>query len=165
MLDRTADAKSGGDGELSPENDFEERLDVHQRSDEEAAIAARQFTVAGVVYTKQRRLVDDTVDPAASASYSTISLKELLCLEYIAGFQRQFESLFPNRRPLYLHPPNEKGISKFVCTTIRPTLLPQRELYECHALARFLAGAIEYEPLENPTKSPSCLPSPSFTLK
>jgi hypothetical protein len=165
MLDRAADPKSAGDGELSPENDFEEPLDVHQRSDEDAAIAARQFTVAGVVCTKQRRLVDDTVDAAAAPSYASNSLKELLCLEYIAGFQRQFESLFPSRRPLYLHPPNEKGIPKFVCTTLRPTLLPQRELYDCHALARFLAGAVEYEPLENPIKPPTCLPSPSFTLK
>lgn len=168
MADRTADAKDakeGSGGDTSPENDFEERHEVLHRSDEELAIAARQFTVAGVVCTKQRRLVDDSVEPPVLPSYATNSVKELLCLEYIAGFRRQFESLFPGRRPLFLHPPNEKGISKFVCTTLRPTLLPQRELYDCHALARFLAGAIEYEPLENPTSPPSCLPSPSFTLK
>lgn len=168
MLDRAADAKAADaradGGESEGDNSLEGRRDVLRRSDEEAAVAARQFTHAGVVCTKQRRLEDDSVEDAA-ASYEANSLKELLCLEYIAGFRRQFESLFPRRRPLLLDPPNEKGIPKFVCTTIRPTLLPQRELYDCHALARFLSGAIEYEPLENPTKPPACLPSPSFTLK
>lgn len=33
------------------------------------------------------------------------------------------------RRPLYLTPPNECGVPKFVCTTLRPSLLPYPELY------------------------------------
>ncbi|RLN66263.1 hypothetical protein BBJ29_006432 [Phytophthora kernoviae] len=151
VLDMKADAKDVGDG---VDNNFEERQDIVTQSDEHAAIAARQFTMAGVVSTKQRRLVDDTVDPTEQPSYSSNTPKEQLCLEYIAGFQRQFERMFPNRRPLYLHPPNEKGVPKFVCTTIRPTLLPYRDLYDCHALARFLAGVVEYEPLANPTIPP-----------
>ncbi|KAF4322458.1 hypothetical protein BBO99_00002483 [Phytophthora kernoviae] len=151
VLDMKADAKDVGD---RVDNNFEERQDIVTQSDEQAAIAARQFTMAGVVSTKQRRLVDDTVDPTEQPSYSSNTPKEQLCLEYIAGFQRQFERMFPNRRPLYLHPPNEKGVPKFVCTTIRPTLLPYRDLYDCHALARFLAGVVEYEPLANPTIPP-----------
>ncbi|KAG3121353.1 Dynein regulatory complex subunit 7 [Phytophthora idaei] len=162
VLDMRADAKDGND-------DTDDNLDEHQgvvtQSDEDAAIAARQFTMAGVVSTKQRRLVDDTVDATEMPSYSSNTPKEQLCLEYIAGFQRQFERMFPTRRPLYLHPPNEKGVPKFVCTTIRPTLLPYRDLYDCHTLARFLAGVVEYEPLANPAIPPICLPSPSFTLK
>ncbi|KAG7389750.1 hypothetical protein PHYPSEUDO_009670 [Phytophthora pseudosyringae] len=167
VLDMKADAKDGGaNGENRSDNDnLDERQDVVTQSDEDAAIAARQFTMAGVVSTKQRRLVDDTVEPTEMPSYASNSPKEQLCLEYIAGFQRQFERMFPTRRPLYLHPPNEKGVPKFVCTSIRPTLLPYRDLYDCHALARFLAGVVEYEPLANPTTPPVCLPSPSFTLK
>ncbi|KAF4043938.1 putative TGc domain-containing protein [Phytophthora infestans] len=162
VLDMKADAKDGND-------DADSNLDVHQdvvtQSDEDAAIAAKQFTMAGVVSTKQRRLVDDTVDAVELPSYGSNTPKEQLCLEYIAGFQRQFERMFPTRRPLYLHPPNEKGVPKFVCTTIRPTLLPYRDLYDCHTLSRFLARVVEYEPLANPTIPPVCLPSPSFTLK
>ncbi|KAL4152038.1 hypothetical protein PRNP1_008973 [Phytophthora ramorum] len=161
VLDMKADAKDANGGD----HNFNERLDVVNQSDEDAAIAARQFTMAGVVSTKQRRLVDDTVEPTDLPSYSSNTPKEQLCLEYIAGFHRQFERMFPKRRPLYLHPPNEKGVPKFVCTTIRPTLLPYRDLYDCHALARFLAGVVEYEPLANPTIPPVCLPSPSSTLK
>ncbi|KAL3673419.1 hypothetical protein V7S43_001131 [Phytophthora oleae] len=157
-LDMRADAKDVNDN-------YDDRQDVLTQSDEEAAVAARQFTMAGVVSTKQRRLVDDVVDAVEIPSYNSNSPKEQLCLEYIAGFQRQFERMFPQRRPLYLHPPNEKGVPKFVCTTIRPTLLPYRDLYDCHALARFMAGVVEYEPLANPTIPPVCLPSSTFTLK
>lgn len=164
--DMKAEPKHDDDDDVSPDNNFEERQELFERSDEEIALAARQFTVAGVVSTKQRRLEDDVVHPARLASYSFNCTKELLCLEYVAGFQKQFEHMFPaRRRPLYLFPPNEKGIPKFVCTTIRPTLLPYRDLYEHQSLARFLAGVIEYEPLSDPISPPRCLPSPSFTLQ
>ncbi|KAE8910917.1 Dynein regulatory complex subunit 7 [Phytophthora fragariae] len=165
VLDMKADPKDTRVDGPSVGNNFDERQDVVTQSDEDAAVAARQFTMAGVVSTKQRRLVDDTVESTEMPSYVSNTPKEQLCLEYIAGFQRQFERMFPKRRPLYLHPPNEKGVPKFVCTTIRPTLLPYRDLYDCHALARFLAGVVEYEPLANPTIPPVCLPSPTFTLK
>lgn len=145
---------------------FDERREVLVRSDDEIALAARQFTVAGIVSTKARRLEDDSVQTAPLPSYASNCAKELLCLEYVASFQRQFEHMFgATRRPLFLFPPNEKGTSKFVCTTIRPTLLPFRDLYDYQSLARFLAGAIEYEPLADPCAPPRCLPSPTFTLR
>lgn len=158
------------DGSSSSDNQnevaFDERHEIFERSDEEIALAARQFTVAGVVSTKQRRLEDDTLQAAPLQSYASNCTKELLCLEYVAGFQRQFEHVFgASRKPLYLFPPNEKGMSKFVCTTIRPTLLPYRDLYDHQALARFVAGVVEYEPLANPVAPPRCLPSPTFTLR
>lgn len=159
-------AEPKDDGDNQAETDFEERQEIFQRSDEEIALAARQFTVAGVVSTKQRRLEDDTVASPNLPSYVFNCTKELLCLEYVAGFQKQFEQLFgAKRRALYLFPPNEKGTPKFVCTTIRPTLLPYRDLYDHQSLARFLAGVIEYEPLADPVAPPRVLPSPTFTLK
>lgn len=159
-------AESKDDGDNQAETDFEERQEIFQRSDEEIALAARQFTVAGVVSTKQRRLEDDTIMSPPLPSYAFNCTKELLCLEYVAGFQKQFEHLFgAKRRALYLFPPNEKSTPKFVCTTIRPTLLPYRDLYDHLALARFLAGVIEYEPLADPVSPPRCLPSPTFTLR
>jgi hypothetical protein len=41
-----------------------------------------------------------------------------------------------NRRPLYLAPPNECSVPKFVCTTLRPSLLPYPELYSLEGAAR-----------------------------
>ncbi|DBA04465.1 TPA: hypothetical protein N0F65_010061 [Lagenidium giganteum] len=160
LLDMKADAKDG-----EPQSEVGQRQDIFNRTDEEVAIAARQFTTAGVVSTKQRRLEDDLVKTNVPESYTSNTNKELLCLEYVSGFQRQFEQMFPHRKPLYLFPPNEKGIPKFVCSTIRPTLLPYRDLYDHQQLARFLAGVIEYEPLADPVSPPKCLPSPSFVLR
>lgn len=161
LVDMKAEAKDESDDEVDK---GVARQDVVTLSEEDAAIAARQCTMTGVVSTQHRRLLDDVVD-ATMPSYTSCTLKEQLCLEYVAGFQRQFARLFPARRALYLSPLNEKGVPKFVCTTIRPTLLPYRELYDCHAVARFLAGIIAYEPLANPITPPLCLPSPTFTLK
>ncbi|KAJ0405407.1 hypothetical protein ATCC90586_009446 [Pythium insidiosum] len=171
VLDTRADAKSAGGagpGGNQPEDDFEVAQNVHQMSEADAAIAARQFTMAGVVSTKQRRLEEDLETSshlAQTASLTSNNNKELLCLEYVANFQRQFEQLFPKRQKLYLFPPNERGMIKFVCTTLRPSLLPYRDLYDAQALARFLAGVIEYEPLADPVTPPRCLPSPAFTLR
>jgi hypothetical protein len=68
----------------------------------------------------------------------------------LQDFARVFAELYPARRPLYLLPPNECGVPKLVCTTLRPTQLPYTELYDLPAAAQFVADFITYEPLENP---------------
>ena len=44
------------------------------------------------------------------------------------------------RRPLYLVPPNECDIPKFVCTTLRPSLLPYPGMYTLESEA-LVAGS------------------------
>ena len=66
----------------------------------------------------------------------------------------QFIELYPLRRELLLLPRNEAGVKKFVCTTIRPTQMPYKDLYEVDACAKFLADFLVYEPLEDPTHLP-----------
>ncbi|KAH9109504.1 hypothetical protein AeMF1_015421 [Aphanomyces euteiches] len=150
--------------ESNQEIDFSERQDIFVQP---AKATPRQFTSAGVVSTKQRRLEDHVIEEVPS-SYSTNSNKELLCLEYVANFRKQFQELMDasdiRRPPLYLCPPNERGIPKFVCTTIRPTLLPFLDLYDMDKLASFVSGLIEYEPLADPCAPPACLPSPTAVL-
>ncbi|OQR93206.1 hypothetical protein THRCLA_22330 [Thraustotheca clavata] len=140
--------------------DFSERQNIFE------SIQPRQFTVAGVVSTKHRRLEDCGINDMP-LSYTCNSNKELLCLEYVANFRKQFEELIADsdRPPLYLCPPNECGIPKFVCTTVRPTLLPYLELYNLEKVATFVSGLIEYEPLGDPCRPPKCLPSPSAVLE
>ena len=40
-------------------------------------------------------------------------------------------------------------MQKFVCTTLRPTYLPYKELYNYDSCAAFVADYILYEPLKN----------------
>ncbi|RHY53135.1 hypothetical protein DYB30_009986 [Aphanomyces astaci] len=149
--------------ENNEDADYSERQPLYEGKQQ-----SRQFTVAGVVSTKQRRLEDHVIEGVTSSSYSTNSNKELLCLEYVANFRKQFDDLMDAsdicRPPLYLCPPNERGIPKFVCTTLRPTLLPFLDLYDMDKLATFVSGLIEYEPLVDPCAPPACLPSPSAVL-
>ncbi|CAM9372664.1 unnamed protein product [Chrysoparadoxa australica] len=93
-------------------------------------------------------------------SYVINSDKEALCLEYIGNFRKEFEALYPKRQPLYLTAQNEYGVEKFVCTTLRPTQLPYREVYDLASCAEFVAHFLHYEPLEHLTSPPRVLPSP-----
>jgi len=67
-------------------------------------------------------------------------------------------------RKLKLAPKNERGLRKFICTTIRPTKLPYTELYEWDKCAKFVSDYLEYEELTEPTKQPPIIPSPANVL-
>ncbi len=95
------------------------------------------------------------------SSYSSNTAKEETLLEYVEDFRRQFVSLFPARPPLYLSPRNECGVRKFICTTIRPTLLPYPEVHGLQACALFVADFLEYLTLDVPTEYSDVVPSPT----
>jgi len=123
-----------------------------------------QFTLEGRFSTKEGRV--GAVDVASlPRSFRENSRKEVLALEYVRNFEEQFVELFPERPRLLLCPKNECGVKKFVCTTIRPTKLPYRPLYNAASAAEFFSHFVQYEPLKNPTKVPDVLPSPSYTLQ
>lgn len=121
------------------------------------------FTEEGIRNTKPARL--STLDSELiSDSYMRNTVKEELILEYVDHFRAQFVQLYPFRSPLLLNPPNEVGVPKFICTTLRPTQPPLRELYDLSSCARFVSSYIRYEPLDPPTELPKQLPSPATTL-
>ena len=122
------------------------------------------FTNDGSVNTVQQRLGALDIS-SLPHSYKSNSTKEELALEYAENFRRQFISLFPDRKPLILFPKNECGVRKLVCTTIRPTQLQYRQLYNLQACSRFVSSFLDFEPVEEATRIPSVLPSPSFVMK
>jgi hypothetical protein len=97
--------------------------------------------------------------------YSENSSKEELVLEHVLEYERQFKVIYDPVRSLLLTPKNEKGIRKFICTTIRPTKLPFVELYDWKKCAKFVADFIDYEELEFPTLYPTIIPSPANVLE
>mmetsp|Transcript_36122 Transcript_36122/g.81720 ORF Transcript_36122/g.81720 Transcript_36122/m.81720 type:complete len:855 (+) Transcript_36122:52-2616(+) len=109
-----------------------------------------------------RRHVAETANPIAR--YTTNSPKEELLLEHVREFEEQFVNIYGNRF-LFLCPPNEYGIPKFLPTTVRPTHLPYRELYEFKTCAQFLADFFNYEELNPPDRYPSVMPAPASVLR
>jgi hypothetical protein len=97
-------------------------------------------------------------------SYKSNSTKEELALEYVENFRRQYVGIFPNRAPLFLFPKNECGIRKLICSTLRPTQLPYKELYDIRSCSQFVAGFINFEPLADPFLVPKIMPSPTMIL-
>ncbi|KAJ3291052.1 hypothetical protein HDU79_002720 [Rhizoclosmatium sp. JEL0117] len=99
------------------------------------------------------------------SSYYTCSKKEILILQYVENFNRQYVQLYPGRKDLLLCPFNEFDVRKFVCTSIRPTQPAFKELYDYRSCAKFIADYLSYEPLDPPHELPQKLPSPTYTLK
>jgi len=68
----------------------------------------------------------------------------------VLEFEKQFRIIYNPNRPLLLAPYNECDVMKFICTTIRPTLLPFTELYDWQKCSSFISDFIEYEELDIP---------------
>ncbi|XP_053575515.1 dynein regulatory complex subunit 7 [Bombina bombina] len=97
-------------------------------------------------------------------SYKTNSHKEEMLLTLTENFWRQYTHLYPDRRHLFMSPQNECGVQKFVCTTLRPTLLPYPELYHWDQCAQFVAEYLSMKPLHPPLNLPAVLYSSSTIL-
>ncbi len=126
------------------------------------------YTAEGRVNTKIKRIqrYRDQIDESTLPdSYNSNSTREELCLEYVHSFLDQFASIYPKRKKLYIIAENECGVSKIVCTTVRPSLLPYSELYDYTECASFLAGFVHYEPLDPIGSPPLLLISPNITLE
>lgn len=100
--------------------------------------------------------------PAAAAHHSG---KESIMLDHVRAFSSIFQELYPQRRQLYLLPQNETGCQKLVCTTIRPTQLPQLSVNNWQGCAEFVARYFAFEPLQNPLQPPAYLPSPASVVE
>ena len=97
-------------------------------------------------------------------SLKSVTPKEQKMLDYVDDYRRTFIELYPTRRPLLLFPPNECGVNKFICTTIRPTQLPFLELYTLESCVDYMASFMKFELLEDPRQYPSHIPSPWSVL-
>ena len=118
------------------------------------------FTNEGTVYSLINRI--DALDIGSLPhSYKSNSTKEELALEYVENFRRQFVGIFPKRAPLLLFPKNECGIRKLICSTVRPTQLPYKELYDIRSCSQFVSGFIDFEPLADPYQVCLLYTSPS----
>lgn len=108
-----------------------------------------------------RRLVAENQNP--SARYVGNTPKEELLLEHVREFEDQFVNVYGNRF-LFLCPPNEYGVPKFLPSTIRPTHLPYQELYEYKSCTKFLADFFNYDELAPPDRYPTVIPAPASVL-
>jgi len=104
-------------------------------------------------------------DVNAPNSYKSNNAKEVEVLNYAENFRRQFVHLYRDRKPLFLAPPNEFSVEKLVCTTLRPTLLPYKELYDWDGASQFVSDYLSYVSLECPNELPEHLFSPTEVLR
>lgn len=78
---------------------------------------------------------------------------------------QQFMQLYPGRRPQLLVAPNECGVDKFICSTIRPSQMSYTEFFYWEGPTNFLPGYLLYEQLEDPISYPKYIASPLSILQ
>ncbi|KAK7103521.1 dynein regulatory complex subunit 7-like [Littorina saxatilis] len=148
-----AEGEEGEDGEKE-----EEQLS-------EDAEALKEELDKIIVSPPEPQKVEEIFDPADfPPSYKDNLPKELLVLQYADNFRRQYVHLYRDRKPLFLYPVNECMVEKFVCTTIRPTQLPFKELYNWDGAAEFVADYLDFETLEPAYEVPNRMLSPTTVL-
>lgn len=126
-------------------------------------------TAEGRVSTKELRTQklrqNGVNDSFAFSSYRENSEKERLCEAIVDDNIRHILKERPDlHRRCFVMVENEFGVTKCVCSTLKPTLLPYPELYDSCDIAIFVARLLEYEPLEDSRKPPNIMPSPSQVL-
>jgi hypothetical protein len=128
--------------------------------DEEQALGEKGLMTQKIIRCKRQRAEVPNPNPR----YISNTPKEELLLEHVREFEEQFVNVYGNRF-LFLCPPNEYNVPKFLPTTIRPTHLPYKELYEVRPCAQFLADYFNYDELNPPDQYPSVIPAPASVLK
>ncbi|XP_045186908.2 dynein regulatory complex subunit 7-like isoform X2 [Mercenaria mercenaria] len=156
--ENTEDTLKEEDEEGSVHSGEELTEDAQALKDELAKIVVHPPTV--------EQIPKETFDPAEfPASYKENLPNENLVLQFAENFRRQYVHLYRDRKPLLLNPVNECFIEKFVCTTIRPTQLEYKELYNWDGAAEFVADYLNFETLDPPYELPKRLLSPTTILK
>ncbi|CAD7971170.1 unnamed protein product [Amoebophrya sp. A25] len=131
-------------------------------SPEEIQAQARKKANVNQKEVRSRRFKDSTTENIPP-SYKGNTPKEELLLQHVSEFEQQFISVYGNRF-LFLCPPNECEVPKFLVTTLRPTHLPYRELYDYKTCADYVADRLNYEELLPTDKYPKVIPSPATVL-
>jgi hypothetical protein len=118
----------------------------HSSNDVEKYLEHHEKTYIGQQQTRREQIQQWLVDTRnVPQSYYTNSAKEILLLQYADNFIRQYTQLYPGRKELLLSPPNEFGIKKFISSTIRPTQLPFKEVYDYRTCAAFVSEFVTYK--------------------
>jgi hypothetical protein len=168
------------EGELipAPEEASAEIIEISKQnsvSDVEKYLEHHEKKFIGLQQTRKEQIQQWLIDKKnVLPSYYTCTKKEELLLTYTDNFNRQYTQIYPGRKELLLCPANEFGVNKFICTTIRPTQLPFKEVYDYRTCAAFVSEFITYEPLgiciftyhlEPSHELPKKIVSPTYVLK
>jgi hypothetical protein len=133
------------------------------QSDETFTIAA-DCTTEGRTSTKAKRvqLLNAAVAPHSYKSYSRSELKNNQIVSHFRSNLLE-ENRHLKERLALLQPTNEYNVPKLACTTLRPTLLPETELYDLRHCAEFVSRYVDFETVSTPSNEYTVV-SPTQTI-
>lgn len=104
------------------------------------------------------------VDKSALTPFISSTNKEQLLLECVKKYEIFFKENYDDRK-LLLYPKNEAGVSKFICSFIRPTKVSYIDLFDYIECVRFISNFLTYEELDQPKLFPEIIVSPYNSVK
>ncbi len=103
--------------------------------------------------------------PKPPQSYLENNENESMCQAIASDYAKKMLQIYPKHtNRILLNVKNEYQVSKCVCTTIKPELSSYPTIHDAVDCAEFVAHYFDYEPLEDPTKPPENIPSPSQVI-
>ncbi|RNF00545.1 coiled-coil domain-containing protein 135 [Trypanosoma rangeli] len=111
----------------------------------------------------ERWLLAESFPPSYTDAVASVGETELLAATEL--FRAQYHEYYPNRAPLLLTPLNECRTRKMICTFIKPTVFVFEEMFDLAACARYFAGYMRYEVLEDMEELPEVVVSPATALQ
>ena len=97
-------------------------------------------------------------------SYVSNDVTEELCMKYLKNFETYFTSCGWEGK-LLLYSNNEFGVTKPICTTLKPTLLRDSGLFDLENISTFVSRHIAMEQLEDKFNPPRTISSPTSVMK
>ena len=132
-----------------------------------------QTTVEGRLSMKDYR-IQNKVRTNPPLSYTTNNDHEKNCIELVTIFMQRLHMVqqqqqetskiaIPSQHLILTK--NEFHVQKCVCSTIKPQQLPYPNMDDVYKCSEFVANFFNYEPLKDPFKPPSFLPSPTQIIE
>jgi len=119
----------------------------------EALHVAEEEPKADAPCVNQKMLRLQSASAASFAgSYANNTEFEELALEYLNDFCQQFSQVYPDRLEPYVTCRNELGVRKPLCSYVKPSKLPFKQLFDLKDCARFFSDFVKYEQLQDPLR-------------
>ena len=152
-LDDSAEQELTEEQEAAEVGHDDEFNDADQEFLAEVAHAAEDEPKVDASSANQKMLRLQSATAASfPGSYAENTEFEELALEYLSDFCQQFTQVYPDRLEPFVTCRNELGVRKPLCSFIKPSKLPFKELYDLKDCARFFSDFVMYEQLQDPLR-------------
>ncbi len=145
-------AEEGTGEEVGLDDELDEGEELFVEDALRAGAAEEEPRAAAHSVSQKMLRLQSATAASFPGTYAENTEFEELALEYVDDFSQQFTQVYPDRLQPYVTCRNELGVRKPLCSFIKPSKLPFKELYDLKDCARFFSDFVMYEQLQEPLR-------------